>query len=804
MDQSATAANTPTLEARAADQLSTYLFSSDESAPRRRRASDVGTLAIMTATFLLLGWAASIGGPIDERALESLDDLPSWLTTAGWIGFTGSGLAALLLVFLVLIRGGRAQGVVRDLAVATALILGFGLAAGRATAGEWPDFLPEVFNGQTIPPYPTLRIAIIVAVAWILTPYVTFPVQRSLRLVVLAGTLSPLLLNLTTLTGLFGALALGSLSVAIVHLLFGSPVGLPPVGRLTDTLERIGVTTTDLAYLPDQPGTVGIATATSDDGKTMIIKIYGQDAAQAQRAERVWRALWYKNAGPAPSARPLEQAQREALALLLSEQTGVTVPTLVEGGQDVSGDVVLVVVNPVGEALGDLESEDVDDATLHRMWRDIAALHKGRVAHGAIGPKTVQVGPEGVSLVGFGNASILGSDQQLAADTVGLLATTAAVVGSDRALDAATEVVEKAKLSTIGPYMQDAVIQPELRKWLKHSDLKLSKLRSQLAERLGIDKPQLVEIRRVSWTTVAMVAGLAIAANVLVSQFADVDFDSLVEDLKGTSLGWLLAAFVIRMGNYTVPYIGLKAVVQGRLPFAPTALVQSAKSYIGLILPSTVGSVSMDIAYLQKLGTPSAVAAAQGPVIGFFGFLVEIALLLLTARSIGQEISTGDGLNINIGLLIGLAIAVVVVGIVVLASFPKYRNMIVPPLKQAWQGMRDMVSTPAKLARIFGSEALQRLVTALSLGAVVFAFGQSLSFPALIFVSVGTGLLAGLAPTPGGIGVAEATLTSLLTATGIPPELSFSIAITYRILTSYLPPVLGFFSLTWLKREGYI
>ena len=39
-----------------------------------------------------------------------------------------------------------------------------------------------------------------------------------------------------------------------------------------------------------------------------------------------------------------------------------------------------------------------------------------------------------------------------------------------------------------------------------------------------------------------------------------------------------------------------------------------------------------------------------------------------------------------------------------------------------------------------------------------------------------TGLLAGLAPVPGGIGVAEATMSGLLTATGLPPELSVSVA----------------------------
>ena len=67
-----------------------------------------------------------------------------------------------------------------------------------------------------------------------------------------------------------------------------------------------------------------------------------------------------------------------------------------------------------------------------------------------------------------------------------------------------------------------------------------------------------------------------------------------------------------------------------------------------------------------------------------------------------------------------------------------------------------------------------------------------------------TGLLAGLAPVPGGIGVAEATMAGLLTAVGIPSEQAVAIAIIHRVMTAYLPPVLGFFSLRWLGREGYL
>ncbi|MGI9615939.1 MAG: hypothetical protein ACR2QO_23700 [Acidimicrobiales bacterium] len=49
-----------------------------------------------------------------------------------------------------------------------------------------------------------------------------------------------------------------------------------------------------------------------------------------------------------------------------------------------------------------------------------------------------------------------------------------------------------------------------------------------------------------------------------------------------------------------------------------------------------------------------------------------------------------------------------------------------------------------------------------------------------------------------------AKLAGLLTAAGVPAEQAVSIAITHRLVTFYLTPVLGFFSLNWLKEEGYL
>ena len=129
---------------------------------------------------------------------------------------------------------------------------------------------------------------------------------------------------------------------------------------------------------------------------------------------------------------------------------------------------------------------------------------------------------------------------------------------------------------------------------------------------------------------------------------------------------------------------------------------------------------------------------------------------------------------------------------------------MLPVVKDAISAVRSIVTSPRTLVSVFGSELADRLMRAIAHGATVMAFGVDLPYVPLIFVSVGTGLLAGLAPVPGGIGVAEATMSALLTAVGVDAGISVSIAIVHRVVTSYLPPVLGFFSLNWLTKERYL
>ena len=788
------------------EEVSTYLFAADQAAPRRKRASDFVQFIVTAILFGLLAWIAANDPPIDERVLAFTESLPDWLTTFGWIGYTGALLVMLGLLIVMLARGGIGRGVLRDVTVALMLIGLLTVLVGRLIEGEWPTVLPEIQNPYR-ETFPTLRTSMVLATAWILSPYVTLAVQRVLKWTAVAAIVAPFLLSFTTLTHIAGAIALAAGSVAGVRLLFGSPEGLPPIHRLRDTLRRAGVETRDLVYLPDQPGTVGLATASAPEGDlAYTIKVYGEDVADRQRTERIWRALWYRPAGAKPGAGRIEQAQNESLALLTCRVSGVNCSELITSGQDVGGDVVVVTIDPGGAPVGTLEPVKVDEDLIVDLWEAVRALHSdARIAHGRISPDTLWVDDDGaVSFFDFLYARTMPTEQQLAGDLAALFTTTAILAGPDAAADVAAAHIERDSLIRLLPYVQEAAIAPELRRQAKQAGFKVDDLREGLSERLDIEEPQLAEIQRVTWSKIIMMLFALLAANALLSQIADVGFDTLAEELRNASAGWLVAAFLLKLASYSTAYFGLRAVVPKEIPFAPTTLLQSAKSYVGLVVPSMVGRVGLDIRFLQKQGVPTTVAATQGPVISLIGFVAEVMLLLLSAWAMGQAVETGGLLDIDVAGILTIVVVLVVVGILVVLGVPKLRAKVLPVVRDAFSAARSIVASPRTLLSVFGSELSDRLIGALALGATVQAFGVDLPFMALIFVSVGTGLLAGIAPVPGGIGVAEATMSALLTAVGVDPALSVSIAIVHRVVTSYLPPVLGFFALNWLTKERYL
>jgi uncharacterized protein (TIRG00374 family) len=103
---------------------------------------------------------------------------------------------------------------------------------------------------------------------------------------------------------------------------------------------------------------------------------------------------------------------------------------------------------------------------------------------------------------------------------------------------------------------------------------------------------------------------------------------------------------------------------------------------------------------------------------------------------------------------------------------------------------------------VLGGNLAVTILYAIALAAVCRAYGDGTGFTTLLFINIAVAYISGLIPIPGGLGVAEAGLAAALAAVGVQPDVAVGVALTYRLVTTWLPPIPGWFALRYLEHEG--
>ncbi len=130
----------------------------------------------------------------------------------------------------------------------------------------------------------------------------------------------------------------------------------PPSGRSRPRCATSAWPTTASSSRQEQ--TWGHTAYTSEVDDRLAVEVVGRDSTDARLFAKIWRSVWYKDAGPTLSLRRGQQVEHQALTLLLADRTGARVPDLVAVGiAGARDDAVLVVRNPPGRTLGDLDPD---------------------------------------------------------------------------------------------------------------------------------------------------------------------------------------------------------------------------------------------------------------------------------------------------------------------------------------------------------------------------------------------------------------------------------------------------------------
>ncbi len=800
-------------------------WSSAPDDPRLRRPTDILLLAGSLLAAIVIGSSLRDHPP----TVTSPSTDPSTITDlVGWAADAVYALvvvwAAIVVVLAVFARGRRR--LLLDYGMGAALALLLGATVSRPAAGGWPETLRSVITSDPPPVDVVGALTVATAIVVIASPHLTRPLRWAGRFFVLLGAISAVALDVTHPLGGLTLITVGVLAAATTHLVLGTPSGHPTAAQVAVSLPDLGVEVdADGLTLADrQPPGASRFHGTRDDGTPVVVTVYARDSWDDQLVGSVWTALTIRGESVDLFGGRRRRVEHEALVTLLAERAGAPVIPVVTAGVVDGGDAVLVTAAPT-TALGDVSTDDVSSADLASMWAGLASLHAADIAHRGIDRLTVVRRSDGCwAFTDLDDSRIAADASAFMIDRVRLLVATAIAAGYDPAVSAAVSALGADGIAEMLPYLQSAVLDRAARKALSDRTWELDDLRTAAVTAAGVEAPALLNVRRVTPKSIGLVLLVGLMAYVIIGMLAGVDLTAIRQELQDASKVWLLVALCMSPFVQAAFAFSTIGASMARLRYIPVLMLQYAIQFIGLTLPSTAARLALSVRFFQRFGVPPGTAIAMGGIDSFSGFVVQVVLLVVIAlsglpgltspvRGASSDTSTTDSTATSPSL-IAVILVLIVVGLVVTAVVPRLRHRAlgrIPALRETLREQLDTAKTglvvlrhPAKVATMLLGNLTAQVLQAVILGVCLYAFGGSAHLSQLILINTGVSLFAGLMPVPGGMGVAEAGFTAGLQAVGVDPAVAMSTAITFRLVTFYLPPIWGSVAMRWLRHHDYL
>lgn len=780
-----------------------YLVSAP-GATRVRRAGDVTRLLLGAGLLLWALLNVERLGPLNRALAELVEVLPTWSLEPLSVVYSFGFVASVAIIVLLAVGGRARRDALRDVVLAAVVAAVIGIVLIRLVQGAWPHIVPELGLERPERQTPVFRIALATAVLVAASPHLVRPLRQVGRIIIALSVVAGSGLGFGLPSDAIGAIGVGLIAAAVVFLLLGTPTGLPDLATIARGLDRLGLEVRDLRVPPSRSWGVRRVLGHRPDGTEVLIKVYGRDATDQQLLAKLWRGLLYREQRQTFSISRLQAVQNEALLTLWAARAGVTVREVLTAGAP-DAEVALLALETGGTRLASMDADACTDEVLVAAWRQVAQLHAAGIAHGSLDTRTVRVDSDAVVLEELGAGSISASHAKRGADVAGLLFSLAALVGPERAVRSARDGLGDNALDAALPYLQLPAISTRTRSLAEQPRAVLRSLRTTLTDELGRDLPEPVELRRVRPRTLAVVGLAVLAAWTLLPTIAGVDLTAVGAELTDARLGWLLVAAVVGQAVFVSEATSMMFATSAAVPFRPLVILQVAAKLIGVATPGVTGTVAANAAFLSRFGVSAGASLTQGTMDAVAGMVVEVAVLALafgfSDLDLGVDLSTSD---LALGRLALIVVALLVVAAGVVAAVPKVREPVLRFLSGALEAVRAVVAEPARALGLLGANLTTRVVRALVLFSVLIALDARLGLGVVLVVVIATGLLQGLVPVPGGIGVAEAVMAGFLISLGVPEVTAFAATVVYRAIIFYVPIAQGAVAMAWLTRNDYL
>jgi len=599
-------------------------------------------------------------------------------------------------------------------------------------------------------------------------------------------------------------LAAGVALGAVVLVLTGTPSQAATADDVERGLRAVGMSPSSIEAHPgDARGSVPWFVELAS-GTRLFVKTASAEERIADLLFRLWRRIRLKESGdPRPPSSLQQAAEHESFAATRAAAVGVRTPRVLGLGTLPDGGVFSLHERIDGRSLQQLVHDDgpdaVDESTLRESWSMLTTLHRARIAHRDVRAANVVVDDDGaVWLVDFAFAELAAPEELCQRDLVELLCSTAALLGPERAVDAAVATLGEATWLEALPLVQPLATTTATRTALGREGF--AEVRNLLADRLQASEPDLPRLGRLDRRTLLSVLALGVATWTLLPQLAR--SGEVWDQIPKADPLFLLGAAGCSLFTYVGAATSLKGAVPRELPLGRTVLSQLASSFANRVTPAKVGGIALNVRWMVKEGVEAPVAAAGVSVNAVVGFVIHVLSTLFVILWAGQaglgDLDAPSGRTVAVG-------AALVVGVLVLTYLipplrRTIRHRVWPRTRQSFTSIGEVARDRRRVVLLFGGSTL---VTVSYIGALALslaAVDAELPVATVALVYLAGSALASAAPTPGGLGATEATFAAALSAVGVDEVSAVAAVLLYRLVTFWLPILPGWLAYAALRR----
>lgn len=578
------------------------------------------------------------------------------------------------------------------------------------------------------------------------------------------------------LTGILG-LGLGMVVGSAVPLALRTPSPRCQRGTLIDGLAANGVPLVDL-----QPATVDARGSepwlgTTPEGGTVFVKALSSEQRVADLMFRATRWARLRRAGDAPPEISLERAaEHEAFLSHHARSLGLATPRLLTVADLGDDGVALAYEGMAGRSLDHADRAEVTDELLRAVWSQVAVLRTHGVAHRDLRLANVFLRSDGApALIDFSFGELSASRQLLDTDVAELLAATAAVVGVDRAVAAASDGIGREAVLAAREWLLPGMLTSATRQAIHRVEGGFEALREAIG---AVEEGWSGEVAG-DPVPVPLLVGAVLVSLGLYGGVALGFGDDLGSRLAGLDGPLVAAAALVASLVHPARGLALRSAASDRVPVG-LAVTTSLASHAPAPGPTYwANAAALTSAAARRAGMSTASAARAVSVWVDSG--LAVAPVLVTGLAV-SGLQRAHGYPRAVGLALLLGSAMLVAELVALRSAPMGWDLTAALPRSGgtdrWRP-RGPVGAMAWWVAARGAQSAAFVLVARAAGATV-------GTEALVAVAICAIAMASLSPAPGGVGVAEVLLFVGLVAVGVDAGTAAFVAVVGRLVTFWI------------------